>query len=113
MRLAFEINTMHMNIHIDTHAHADVCIQNMDGMHDTGSEGEPPLTANSHGSPQTSVGVMTASAKAAPVQLAQGQNWSKLCPLFHPGEQVLVKAGPVPKGTSPYWGPYTVEKVLG
>ncbi len=85
----------------------------MNGMHGTSSEGELPLTANSRGSPQTSVGVTTALSKAAPGELAQGQNWSKLCPLVRPGEQVLVKAGPMPKGMLPYWGPYTVEKVLG
>ncbi len=33
-------------------------------------------------------------------------------PLFQPGEQVLVKAGPVPKGTSPYQGPYKVVRAL-
>ncbi len=34
-------------------------------------------------------------------------------PLFRPGEQVLIKAGLVPKGTSPYRGPYTIVRVLG
>ncbi len=92
--------------------HADTCTQNTNDMHGMDSEAEPMLTANSRGSPQTSVSVMMTSAEIAPVELL-GQNWNKLCPLFHPGEQVLVKAGPVPKGTSPYRGPYTVEKVLG
>ncbi len=64
------------------------------------------------GSPQPSVSAIAASAEVAPVELL-GQTWNKLHPLFRPGEQVLVKAGPVPKGTSPYWGPCTVEKVLG
>ncbi len=101
-RLAFEINT---NIHADT--------RTQNGEHSTGSEGEPLPTANSRGSPQASVGVTMAGAKTAPVESVCGQNWGKLRPLFRPGEQVLVKAGPVPKGTSPYRGPYTVEKVLG
>ncbi len=40
-------------------------------------------------------------------------DWSRLCPLYKLGELVLVHAGPVPKGTSPYKGPLKVEKVLG
>ncbi len=79
----------------------------MNDTQDMGFVGETPLTANSHDSPQASVSVTMASAEAAPVELAQGQNWDKLRPLFHPGEQVLVKAGLMPKGTSPYRGPYT------
>ncbi len=35
-----------------------------------------------------------------------------LRPLFRMGEQVLVKASLVPKGSSPYHGPYTVEEIL-
>ncbi len=92
--------------------HADTRTQNVDSTHGIGSEAEPILTANSRGSPQASVSVTTASVKVTPVELL-GQTWNKLCPLFHPGEQVLVKAGPVPKGMSPYQGPYTVQKVLG
>ncbi len=37
---------------------------------------------------------------------------SRLRLLYKPGELVLVRAGPVPKGTSPYKGPLKVEKVL-
>ncbi len=39
-------------------------------------------------------------------------DWSHLCLLYKPGELVLVHAGPVPKGTSPFKGPLKVEKVL-
>ncbi len=84
-------------------------------MHDTSSEEEPPLTANSHGSPQASASVTTALTETAPAEPVHGQDWSKLHvrPLFHPGEQVLVKAGLVPKVTLLYRGPYTLDKVLG
>ncbi len=84
------------------------------GTHDTGSEGEPLPTAKSCSSPQASVGATMAEAKAAPVESdhSHSQNLGKLRPLFHLGEQVLVKAGPVPKGTSPYRGPYTANEAL-
>ncbi len=41
------------------------------------------------------------------------KDWSRLRPLFHPGELVLVHAGPIPKGATPYKGPLKVEEVLG
>ncbi len=40
-------------------------------------------------------------------------NLAKVRPLFHQGEKVLVHAGQVPKGASPYRGPYTVVHILG
>ncbi len=39
-------------------------------------------------------------------------NLSRPRPLFHMDERVLIKADPVPKGSSLYHGPYTVEEVL-
>ncbi len=41
------------------------------------------------------------------------KDWSHLRPLFCPGELVLIRAGPIPKGASPYKGPLKMEKVLG
>ncbi len=40
-------------------------------------------------------------------------DWSCLRLLYKPGELVLVRAGPVPEGTSLYKGPLKVERVLG
>ncbi len=40
-------------------------------------------------------------------------DFDRLRPLFRVGDRVLVKAGQVPKGASPYRGPYTVVEVLG
>ncbi len=110
-RLAFEVSTMHMN----KVAHTGMCIQNTHDTRGTSFEGEPLSTANSCGSPQASVGITMGKAKMAPVESvhSQSQNLGKLRPLFRLGEQVLVKAGPVPKGTSPYQGPYMEEKILG
>ncbi len=42
-----------------------------------------------------------------------GADWSRLRPLYRPGDLILVRTGPVPKGMSPYKGPLKVEKVLG
>ncbi len=108
MRLAFEVSTMHMN----KVAHTDMHIQNTHDTHGMSSKGEPLPTANSCGSPQTTVGVTMAEAKAAPVESVHGQsqNLGKLRPLFR-GEQVLVKAGPVSKGTLGDNGTY-FSKVL-
>ncbi len=39
------------------------------------------------------------------------KDWSCLRPLFRPGELVLIHAGPVPKGVSPYRGSLKVESV--
>ncbi|MCP4542583.1 MAG: hypothetical protein GY832_36135 [Chloroflexi bacterium] len=43
----------------------------------------------------------------------EDHHWNRLRPLFHPGEMVLVRAGPVPKGRSPYCGLLKVVRVLG
>ncbi len=46
--------------------------------------------------------------------LGEDENrWSRLRLLFRPGDMVLVRAGPVPKGRSPYHGPLKVTHVLG
>ncbi len=45
--------------------------------------------------------------------ISDEREWSRLRQLFRLGELVLVHAGPVPKGISPYKGPLKVEKVLG
>ncbi len=54
---------------------------------------------------------------AAPISEVDWQEedrrWNRLRPLFRPGEMVLVRAGPVPKGRSPYRGPLKVVRVLG
>ncbi len=54
---------------------------------------------------------------AAPVSEASWEDgdrhWDHLCPLFHPGEVVLVRAGLVLKGRSPYCGLLEVIQVLG
>ncbi len=44
---------------------------------------------------------------------AQVRSWSRLWPLFHPGKQVMVKAGLVPRRTSLYCSAFTVVNVLG
>ncbi len=45
--------------------------------------------------------------------MGKDPNLAHLRPLFQVGERMLVKAGPVPKGSSPYRGPYVITKVLG
>ncbi len=50
--------------------------------------------------------------KAIDNSTADEMQWARLWPLFHPGELVLIRAGPVPKGLSPYRGPYEVKKAL-
>ncbi len=39
--------------------------------------------------------------EANDIQEADDGRWSHLQPLFRPGDMVLVRAGPVPKGRSP------------
>ncbi len=67
-------------------------------------------------SPTSYKSLATPVSEANPLGVCQqvrDRCWDRLHPLFHLGEVVLVCAGPVPKGKSPYHGPLEVVHVLG
>ncbi len=61
----------------------------------------------------TAASATTVSRKDQKTGMDKDPDLAHLRPLFRVGECVLVKAGPVPKSSSPYRGPYIITEVLG
>ncbi len=104
MRMSFKLVAVTSDEAMNADAHADMPTN----MH---------LHADTHGLEACSQVTITAKRGSDLVSCGSSSvkqiNLSRLHPLFSMGEQILVKAGPVPKGSSLYHGPYMVEEILG